>query len=175
MAERQGLLVVFTGDGKGKTTAALGLAVRALGSGLRTTILQFVKAGETGEHRALSQVAPGQIEILRLGTGLVFNKPASAEARSAARAALETVRARLTGGQFDIVVVDEIFPALAAELVSEQEILELADLRPPGVHLVLTGRGAPPSVIERADLVTEMRLVKHPFARGIKAQAGIEL
>jgi cob(I)alamin adenosyltransferase len=175
MAERRGLLILLTGDGKGKTTAAIGLAVRALGAGLRTSILQFIKERETGEHRALAQVAGDRIEVLRLGSGFVLGKPPPAEAVAAARKALELARARLTGGRFDMVVLDEVFPALAAELVCEQEILELADLRPPQVHLVLTGCGAPQSVIERADLVTEMRCVKHPHDRGVEAQPGIEL
>ena len=175
MGQRRGLLIVFTGDGKGKTTAAVGLAVRALGAGLRTVILQFVKERESGEQRALALVAGDRIEVLRLGSGFVRQKPPPAEALAAARQALALARARLTGGQFDLVVLDEIFPALAAGLVSEREILDLAALRPPQVYLVLTGRGAPQSVIEGADLVTEMRCIKHPHDRGVEAQPGIEL
>ena len=176
MGERTGLTIVYTGDGKGKTTAAIGLAIRALGSALRTTILQFVKTQETGEHRALADLAAGRIEILRLGSGFVRGDgPPPAEAVAAARKALHLARRRLTGGTYDIVVLDEVFAALAAQLISERELLNLIDLRPSGVHLVLTGRGAPQSVIDRADVVTEMVCVKYAFDRGASAQPGIEI
>ena len=174
MSQRCGLLIIFTGDGKGKTTAAVGLAVRALGSGLRTSIVQFVKQRETGEHRALARLGDG-IEILRLGTGFVCGAPPPKEAVAAAGKALETARDRLVGGRFDLVVLDEIFSALAAGLLAERDILDLIDLRPAQVHLVMTGRGAPPSAVARADLVTEMRCVRHPCDRGVQAQPGIEL
>jgi len=175
MGERRGLLIVFTGGGKGKTTAAIGLAVRALGSGMRTSIIQFIKEWETGEHRALPQLSEGRIEVLRMGSGFVFSRPAPAEAVEAARKAVETARERLTGGNYDIVVVDEIFAAVEAGLISEKEVLGLAEVRPAGVHLVMTGRGAPQSIVERADTVTEMRAIKHHYTQGVKAQAGIEL
>jgi len=175
MNDRRGLVVVYTGDGKGKTTAAIGLAVRAAGSDLRTSIIQFIKSQEAGEHRALARMAAGQIEILRMGTGYVLSKPPAPEALAAARQALQTARERLAGGRFDIVVLDEIFPALAAGLVSDEEILALIQARPSRVHLVLTGRGATPGMIERADLVTEMRAVKHPYERGLEAQGGMDL
>ncbi len=174
MADRHGLLMIHTGEGKGKTSAALGLALRAWGAGLRVSILQFVKQRETGEHRAVARIASPDLEIELLGTGFVFQAPPAAEAVAAARRALEAARARLTGGRFDLVILDEIFSALAAGLVTEAEIVALADLRPATVHLLLTGCGAPAALVERADLVTEMRNVKHPFDRGVEAQAGIE-
>lgn len=166
--------MIYTGEGKGKTTAALGLALRAWGAGLRVSVLQFVKQRETGEHRAVARIASADLEIERLGTGFTPKGPPSAEAVAAARWGLETAKERLTGGRFDMVILDEIFAALAAGLVTEAELVALADLRPAGVHLLLTGRGAPAALVERADLVTEMRNVKHPFERGIAAQAGIE-
>ena len=172
---RRGIVLVFTGDGKGKTTAALGMALRALGAGLRTSVLQFVKQRETGEHRALADLAAGRIEILRLGTGFVGSGAPPEQALAAAGKALALARERLTGGRFDLVVLDEILPAVEAGLVSERDVLDLIDLRPAEVHLVLTGRGATPKVIERADLVTDMRSVKHPHDRGLGAQPGIEL
>ena len=175
MNERNGLILVYTGDGKGKTTAALGLALRALGSGLRTSILQFMKTQETGEHRALAELAEGRIEILRLGTGFVLgDAPPPKAAVDAARHALSLARERLTGGRFDLVVLDEVFPAMAARLIAERDLLDLLDLRPSGVHLVLTGRGAPQSILDRADIVTEMVCVKHAFDCGTEAQDGIE-
>jgi cob(I)alamin adenosyltransferase len=174
MGERRGLLIVYTGDGEGKTTAALGLALRAVGSGLRVSILQFVKQQETGEHRALARLE-GPVEILRLGEGFVFRAPPTEGQLAAARRALALARERLTGGRRDLVVLDEIFPALAAHLVSEQEILDLARARPANVHLVMTGRDAPASIVDLADLVTEMRCVRHPHDRDVEAQPGIEL
>jgi cob(I)alamin adenosyltransferase len=174
MTDRRGLLMIHTGDGKGKTTAALGLALRAWGAGLRVSILQFVKQRETGEHRAVARIASPDLEIGRLGTGFTRKGPPSAETVAAARRAMVTAKDRLTGGRVDLVILDEIFAALAAGLVTEAEIAALAALRPAAVHLLLTGRGAPAALVERADLVTEMRNVKHPFERGLAAQAGIE-
>lgn len=175
MTQPRGLLIIFTGDGKGKTTAALGMALRALGAGLRVSILQFVKQTETGEHRALARLAGEGIEILRLGTGFVVGSPPSAEAVAAAQRGLELACRRLTERRFDLVILDEIFPAVEAGLLTERGVLDLVDLRPPEVHLVMTGRGAPESAIERADLVTDMRCLKHPHDSGLDAQPGIEL
>jgi len=178
MTRRQGLVIVYTGNGKGKTTAALGMALRALGSDMRVTVIQFIKQQETGEHRAIARMGEGMgagIEVLRLGTGFVFDSPPSEEALAAAHHALEIARDRLTGGRTDMVVLDEIFPAMKAQLIGETDIHELLDLRPENVHLVLTGRDAPQSVIDRADLVTEMRCLKHPCDQGLEAQPGIEL
>jgi cob(I)alamin adenosyltransferase len=174
MSERRGLLMIYTGDGKGKTSAALGMALRAWGAGLRVSILQFVKQQETGEHRAVAAIGSERLEVLRLGTGFVVQTSPPAEAVAAARGGLELAGERLTGGRWDLVILDEIFSALSTNLVTEAEIQELADLRPPGVHLLLTGRGAPPSLIQRADLVTEMLAIKHPFEGGLEPQAGIE-
>lgn len=171
---RHGLLIINTGLGKGKTTAALGLALRAAGNRMRTTLLQFVKRDEAGEHRMLADLPGDRIDIQRLGTGFVTGSPPPAEAVEAARAALAEARRRLTGGRWDVVVLDEIFAALTAGLVTEDDILSLVTLRPPAVHLVLTGRAAPESLIDRADLVTEMRCIKHPHDHGIAAQEGIE-
>ncbi|NIA21220.1 MAG: cob(I)yrinic acid a,c-diamide adenosyltransferase [Anaerolineaceae bacterium] len=182
MKQRKGLVVVYTGDGKGKTTAALGLALRAAGSDMRVSIIQFVKQRETGEHRAIARMGDGVgagvgagIEILRLGTGFVVDSPPPRQAVEAARSGLELARDRLTGGRTEMVVLDEIFPAMKARLLGEKEIHELLDLRPEGVHLVLTGRDAPQSVIERADLATEMRCLKHPCEQGLEALPGIDL
>lgn len=168
------LVIIHYGDGKGKTTAALGMAVRALGSGLRTSILQFIKQRETGEHRALSALSSDGIEILRLGTGFVREFPPPPEALAAAREGLDLARRKLTEGQYEMVVLDEIFAALEAGVVAEQDVHDLLDLRPADVHLVMTGRRAPESVIARADLVTEMRSVKHPLDRGQESVRGID-
>jgi len=174
MNKNDGLFIIFTGEGKGKTTMALGMALRATGSGLRTTILQFIKHQEAGEHRALVRMSLPGMEILRLGTGFVRGDPPPREAVDAARRALAVAQKKIAEGDFSIVVLDEVFPALAAGLISEQDLRCLVDLRPAGVHVVMTGRGAPAWAIERADLVTEMRCIKHPGDLGAEAQAGIE-
>lgn len=186
MKQRRGLVVVYTGDGKGKTTAAFGLALRAAGSDMRVSIIQFVKQQETGEHRAIARMGDrveagagegleAGIEILRRGTGFVVDSPPPRQAVEAARSGLEVARDRLTGGRTQMVILDEIFPAMKARLLDEKEIHELLDLRPEEVHLVLTGRDAPQSVIDRADLVTEMRCLKHPCEQGLEALPGIDL
>ena len=122
----------------------------------------------------MAAIGSERLEVLRLGTGFVVQTSPPAEAVAAARGGLELAGERLTGGRFDLVILDEIFSALTAGLVTEAEIAALADLRPGTVHLLLTGRGAPAGLVARADLVTEMRDVKHPFERGLEAQAGIE-
>lgn len=174
MNQPSGQVVIYTGDGKGKTTAALGTALRALGGGLRVSIVQFLKREETGEHRALARLGAGGIEILRLGTGFVREDPPPEEAVAAARHALAVARERLTGGRCDMVILDEVFPAVSAKLLAEEDVLALMDVRPEGVHLVMTGRGAPASALERADLVTEMRCVAHPFDRGAAGVPGLD-
>lgn len=166
-----GLVLVHTGDGKGKTTAAIGLAVRALGAGLKVLILQFIKGGrQSGELKSLAALG---IEVRQLGLGFITEKN-FAEQKKSARAAYETARAEILSGVWDLIVLDEINYAAKFGLLTSAEILELVKIRPQKIHLVFTGRDAPPELIAAADLVTEMKLVKHPFQRGIKAQAGIE-
>jgi cob(I)alamin adenosyltransferase len=176
MKERTGLVIVYTGDGKGKTTAALGLVVRALGAGMRAAVVQFIKSQPSGEHRALAELSGGRVEILLCGTGFVRSDgPPPPEAVAAAKRALELARQRVQGGTCDLVVLDESLPAVAAGLLAEGDLLALLDSRSAAVHVVLTGRGATAAVIDRADVVTEMRCVKHAFDRGRTAQPGIEM
>lgn len=177
--KKNGLVLVHTGEGKGKTTAAIGLAVRAWGNGFRILILQFIKGSwKYGELAALKALAEtdGRIEIRPLGIG--FTRKATAEEmtthRKKAQAALQEAASEMTSGQWDMIVLDEINYALKFGLLEEQEVLELLSQKPTDLHLVLTGRDALPAVIDRADLVTEMRLIKHPFQKGIRAQKGIE-
>ncbi|MEW6541678.1 MAG: cob(I)yrinic acid a,c-diamide adenosyltransferase [Bacillota bacterium] len=172
---KRGLVLVFTGDGKGKTTAALGLALRAWGQGLRVLVIQFVKGDvETGELKAAARM--DGLEVRPLGAGFVF--PGDEEGlhrhREAAAAALGAARAALEGRGYEMVVLDEIFVALSLGLVTLDEVSALPDQKPEGVHLVLTGRGAPPEIVARADLVTEMREIKHHYRSGVGAQRGIE-
>ena len=177
--KRKGLVLVHTGEGKGKTTAAIGLAVRAWGDGFRILILQFIKGswkyGELSTLKALAEI-DGRIEIRPTGIG--FTRNASSEEmavhREKAQTALQEALTEMTSGQWDMIILDEINYALKFGLLEEQEVLELLSQKPTDLHLVLTGRNALPAIIDCADLVTEMRLIKHPFQKGIRAQKGIE-
>lgn len=174
-AERQGLVTVLTGDGKGKTTAALGMALRAVGHDWRVAMVQFVKRRECGEDRAAERLAP-HLEIHRMGLGFVPppGEGPREEHERAAREAVEFVRGLLDAGRHEMVIADEILTAVGLGLLSTEDVPALILARPGPVHLVLTGRNAPAEVIERADLVTEMRAVKHPHEAGIEAQPGVE-
>lgn len=175
-----GLVIVHTGDGKGKTTAALGLAMRAWGDGLRVLILQFIKGGwRCGELNAIAALAKsaagGTIELRQMGKGFTRKGDVdAAEHQRAAQEALADARAAITSGAWDLVILDEINYAVKFGLLDVSDVLALLDARPQTLHVVLTGRDAAPEVIARADLVTEMHLVKHPFSQGVKAQRGIE-
>ncbi|MBQ1889717.1 MAG: cob(I)yrinic acid a,c-diamide adenosyltransferase [Selenomonas sp.] len=176
--EKHGLVIVHTGNGKGKTTAALGLAVRAWGDGFRVLILQFIKGGwKYGELKTIETLAAadGRIEIRQCGLGFTnTDAHEQAEHLQAAADALAMAREAITGGKYDLVILDEINYAVKFDLITEQQVLDLLACRPPELHLVLTGRDAAPKVIEQADLVTEMKEIKHPYTQGIKAQIGIE-
>ena len=171
---RLGLVQVYTGDGKGKTTAALGLALRAAGWGYRTFVGQFMKGQDCGELHSAPRLAPyvaieqfGQPNLRRLG------QPAAEDVALAERG-LGRIREVLASGEYQIVVLDEICVALHFRLARIGDVLEIIERRPPGVELVLTGRRAPQEILDVADLVTEMREVKHPYQRGVPARRGIE-
>ena len=176
--ERQGLVLVHTGDGKGKTTAALGLAMRAWGSGLRVLILQFIKGGQHyGELDAIQALKGVRdiIEVRRCGLGFTRKDEArKAEHIEAARAALREAEKEILSGAWDLIILDEINYAVKFGLIATEDVLRLLREKPPTLHLALTGRDAKPEIVAAADLVTEMKLVKHPFEDGIKAQKGIE-
>jgi cob(I)alamin adenosyltransferase len=178
-ARRRGLLLVLTGNGKGKSTAAFGLALRAAGNRMPVKVIQFIKgAWKTGEREAIRRGLP-EIDVEVGGKGFTIErlrdpKIPMPEHHLAARAAFEMAREAVTGGRYRMVVLDEILGSVKAGLVSEDELLELARSRPPDLHLVLTGRGATPAIVEAADLVTEMKEVKHHYRAGIPAQRGIE-
>lgn len=174
----RGLIIVHTGNGKGKTTAALGLAVRAWGDGLRVLILQFIKGswkyGELETLRILGEMN-GRLEVRRGGRGFSQRDTEDkAEHRKAAQEAWREALEEITASRWDLIVLDEINYAVKFGLVEIEQVMELLDKKPSKLHLVLTGRDARPELIERADLVTEMRLIKHPYQKGIKAQKGIE-
>ena len=174
MPLERGLIQVYTGNGKGKTTAALGVALRAAGQGLRVYIAQFMKGGpEYGEVVALRQLANVTLERFGRGTFVSAAQP-DPEDRRLAQEAVAAATAALAQHGYDVVILDEINIALHWGLVSLEQVLALLDAKPPRVELILTGRDAHPAVIERADLVTEMCLVKHPYDRGVGARRGIE-
>jgi cob(I)alamin adenosyltransferase len=175
---RRGLTLVFTGDGKGKTTAAVGLTVRAAGNRMRVFFLQFIKGQwKTGEREILRGLQGVDLEVT--GRGFTIESlrnpriPMEDHAAAAAhgwRMAQQIVRE----GDYDMVVLDEILGAVKAGLVPLPELIALVQSKPAELHLVLTGRGAPPELVEVADLVSEIQPVKHPLQQGIKAQRGIE-
>ena len=170
----KGLVQVFTGNGKGKTTAALGTVIRAAGHGFRIYIVSFMKGDYAyGEYKTLSSLP--NIEISQFGFRKLTD-PANItpEEKEQARLALAAAREAVLSGKYDIVMLDEVNVALGYDLIELEEIIDLINIKPPKVELILTGRYADNRLIEMADLVTEMVNVKHPFDKGIKARKGIE-
>jgi cob(I)alamin adenosyltransferase len=166
----RGLVQVYTGEGKGKTTAAFGLALRAAGWGLRVKVLQFLKGRKSGEVAAAERAG---IAVEQFGTAEWVNLESPTEAdRQRAQAGLAAAREALD--DVDLLVLDEANVALSAGLLQLDQVLALLEARPQGVEVVLTGRGAPAALLARADLVTEMRQIKHPFQSGAAAREGIE-
>ena len=169
----RGYVQLYTGDGKGKTTAAIGLAVRAAGAGLRVFFGQFMKSGHYNEIASLQKLAP-QIDVRQFGhEEFVTGKPSLRDI-TMAREGLDAAREATTGGAYDLVILDEALVANFFHLFEAEELLELIAQKPEAVELVLTGRRADPRLIEAADLVTEMRLVKHYYDQGVSARNGIE-
>jgi cob(I)alamin adenosyltransferase len=166
---------VYTGDGKGKTTAALGLALRAAGHGMHTYIGQFLKGRHYGELDSLQSLSQA-VTVEQYGLNeWVHVEGVTPEQRAAAQEGLERIRQAVHSGRYHLVILDEVNVALYFGLLTEEEVLTLIDNKPAGVELVLTGRRAPQGIIDRADLVTEMREIKHPYQQGIEARPGIEL
>ena len=171
----QGLVIVHTGAGKGKTTAALGMVLRSLGHGYRVAIVQFIKgAWEPAEKRAFEPWGD-QIVFHATGGGFTWETQDRVRDKEMAQAGWLVARGYLADPTFKLVLLDEVNVALRKDYVSVEQVLEGVDLRPPNTHVVLTGRNAPDELIERADLVTEMTLIKHPLKhKKVRAQAGIE-
>jgi cob(I)alamin adenosyltransferase len=171
----QGCVQVYTGNGKGKTTAAMGLALRAAGAGLRTLIIQFMKGQHYSELESAKLLAP-YLRIEQCGSP-EFCRPGSETFPEHVRLAgegLRRARKAVQEGEADVIILDEIVTAALFGLIGESDILELMKLRPHGTELILTGRGAGAALIDAADLVTEMREIKHYFREGIPARRGIE-
>lgn len=173
---KKGLILINTGNGKGKTTAALGLAFRAWGQGMKVLVLQFIKGGwKYGELKAAEKLGEN-FEIRQMGEGFIKGADDSSleEHRHAAGEALKAAGTEITSGKYDMIILDEVIYAIHYGLVTLNDVLALLDRKPESLHLVLTGRNAPPELIERADLVSEMKEIKHPYTQGIPAQKGIE-
>ena len=171
----QGLVIVHTGAGKGKTTAALGMVLRSLGHGHRVAIVQFIKgAWEPAEKRAFEPWGD-QIVFHATGGGFTWETQDRVRDKEMAQAGWAVARGYLADSAFKLVLLDEVNIALRKDYVSVEQVLDGIELRPPNTHVVLTGRNAPDELIERADLVTEMTLIKHPLKhKKVRAQAGIE-
>ena len=167
-----GYIQVYTGNGKGKTTASIGLAVRAAGAGFKVAIVQFLKQGDYSEIKALKQLATISVEQFGLGR-FVRGKPSDAD-KSAGKKGYQRLKALLETGAHDLVIAEEANVAVTCGLFSEEDLLHLMELKPPHVELVITGRGATQSIMDKADLVTEMTEIKHYFKKGVPARVGIE-
>lgn len=169
----QGYVQIYTGNGKGKTTAAVGLAVRCAGAGGKVFFCQFLKKGDSSEWLALQHLKD-RIIHRAFGTGKFIRNEPSVEDRQLARTGMEEARQALCSGVYDLIVLDELLGLLAKELVGIDEIYDLLRLRPPHTELVLTGRNAPTELVEKADLVTEMCEIKHYFQQSVASRKGIE-
>ena len=171
---QRGYVHVYTGNGKGKTTAAIGLAIRAAGAGLRVFFAQFIKGLAYSEIEALGRFAD-RITVEQFGRGcFIHGEPEAADLQVAGNG-LERIADVVHGGQYDLVVLDEAVVAVQCRLFPVERLLELIDDKPEHVELVFTGRYAGPALLERADLVTEMREVKHYYNRGVESRRGIEM
>lgn len=174
---RKGLIIVHTGPGKGKTTAALGIGFRAVGQGLKVLMVQFIKGSwHYGELEAAKLLGDDRFTILPMGRGFVKvgeEKPDPEDVRQVEEA-WRFSRQKISSGDYDLVILDEINYAISYKMLDPEQVVEALKAKPEMVHVILTGRNAHPSITEIADLVTEMREVKHPYQQGILAQRGID-
>ena len=169
----KGLVIVNTGKGKGKTTAAMGVVVRAWGRGMKVIMLQFIKhsTANFGEQRAAQKMG---IEMRAMGDGFTWRSKDLDQSAELARAHWEDCKTIIASGDYDVIVLDEFTYPMHYGWVDTEEVIEPLKARPDMVHVIITGRNAPEALVEYADLVTEMNVVKHPYQEGIKAQPGIE-
>ena len=172
---RHGLLIVYTGNGKGKTSAALGIVLRMIGRDMRACMLQFIKKKslKAAENRAGEKLG---VEIVGLGDGFTWvARDDNAKNVKLAREGWELCKQRIESGEYDVVILDELTYCITYGWLDVEEVLQTLRDRPEGLHIVVTGRDAHPALIEAADLVTEMREIKHPFTSGIPPQKGIDV
>jgi cob(I)alamin adenosyltransferase len=174
LKKRDGIIQIYTGDGKGKTTAAFGLAIRALGRGLKVCFIQFIKGNKTGEGSASFLKGAYDFEFASYGTGkFILSKPTEEDFTEAKRA-FSHAKESVSSKKYDLVILDELAQAIELGLLKLEDVIDLLKKKPRNVELVITGRDADPKLIELADLVTEMKKIKHPFDKGLKAREGIE-
>lgn len=177
MNDRKGLVIVYTGNGKGKTTAALGVALRSSGYKMNIAMVQFIKgAMYTGEIESAKMLYP-HFDLFPMGKGFVNpgkSKISIEEHAEAAKEALDLAKEKMLSGNYQVIICDEINNAVKLNLIDVREVLSLIKEKPDSTHLVLTGRDAHNEIIKIADLVTEMKEIKHPYKSGIKAQQGID-
>lgn len=173
MTDEKGFVHIYTGDGKGKTTAALGLVCRAVGAGWNVLFAQFLKKGRFSEIAALERFGD-QVKVLQFGSGrFVGGRPSGDDIRRASKG-LEQVAELVCSGHYDMAVLDEVNIALHLGMLETKDVIHLVENRPARMEIVMTGRNSPEALMEHADLITECRLVKHYYDRGIKARTGIE-
>lgn len=176
-AKKVGLIVVLTGEGKGKTTSALGMALRAVGHGMKVCIIEFMKGDlYAGELDGLKMLGPN-VEVHLMGKGfcgIQGNPYPHREHRANAQDAVKLAGDKISSGAFDMVILDEVNNAVHLRLVDLPQVMDLIDLKPPMMHLILTGRAAHPRIIERADTVSEVKEIKHAFRKDIEPQKGID-
>ena len=170
--ETPSLVMVYTGNGKGKTTAALGMIFRALGRGWKIAVVQFIKGRDTGEFQFAETLPDVTWHIM--GLGFTWESGDLNKDKKAAQEAWDQADAHIKSGEHNIVILDEITYAINYEFISLNDVLDTLKNRPKNVHVVVTGRDAPAEIVEMADLVTEMTPIKHPFDKGIPAQAGLD-
>lgn len=170
----KGLIIVHTGPGKGKSTAAFGMAMRALAQKMKLGIVQFIKGKWESGERAILEQFPDLVEIKAMGEGFTWNTQDRARDIQMAEAAWAEAKRMILDPTYKMVLLDEINIALRYDYLSIEEVIKVLQQKPPMTHVILTGRNAKPELIEIADLVTEMTMIKHPFRNGVKAQAGIE-
>jgi cob(I)alamin adenosyltransferase len=170
----KGLLIVHTGKGKGKTTAALGMVVRAIGHGKKVGVVQFVKGAMTTGEKVVFDAFPAQVEFKPMGEGFTWDTQNRARDIATARTAWDEVKRMVADPAYDMVLADELNIVLRYDYLPLDEVLAVLGAKPEMKHVIVTGRNAPEALMEAADLVTEMTMVKHPFRSGVKAQPGIE-
>ncbi|MHB9038644.1 MAG: cob(I)yrinic acid a,c-diamide adenosyltransferase, partial [Armatimonadota bacterium] len=176
LTSRRGLVHVYTGEGKGKTTAALGVALRAIGWGLRVCVIQFIKGYSDIGEAQFAREFPERLTLKQLAVDLSrsIDEAKVAQRRAEAEAAMTYAEAAVTSGEYDLIILDEINNAVHYGLIDVSRLLCLIKVKPDGLELILTGRSAHKEVIEAADYVTEMRTVKHPYEQGVQARKGFD-
>ncbi|MET3723070.1 cob(I)yrinic acid a,c-diamide adenosyltransferase [Sphingomonas trueperi] len=172
--EEKGLLIVHTGKGKGKSSAAMGMVVRAIGHGMKVGVVQFIKGAMMTGEKAVFDAFPEQVEFKPMGEGFTWDTQDRARDIAVTRTAWDEVKRMIADPSYDMVLADELNIALRYDYLPLDEVLAALEARPAMKHVIVTGRNAPEALIEAADLVTEMTQVKHPFRSGVKAQKGIE-